>query len=115
MIKLTELVDDFIEKLQKIKQEADSMVVVGSIDGMVLTNTYDANFKSNKITAQDIRKYCKGQGFKIDRIFFLDVFDLEEKEEMNNFKAKSDSRLFVLKNKNEYEAYFFINSKIKIT
>ena len=83
---------------------------------MILTNVYDTNFESNKITAQEIRKYCEEQGFEIDKIFFLSMFDLNEKKEKNNFKAKSFSRLFIIntEKKDKCEAYFFVNSKVKI-
>jgi len=108
------LLEKFIGKLQRVKQKYDLGEVVHDIDGMVLTKVCDVNFDSDNIIAQEIRKYCKEQGFEIDKIFFLKTFDVDEGPVINHFKAKSVSRLSIIKKRDKYEVYFFSNSKIKI-
>jgi len=114
---MVDLLNKLIKKLQNLKKKLDLVDIVYNIDGMILTKVYDVNFEANKITAQEIRKYCEEQGFEIDKIFFLNIFDLSEKEERNNFRAKSNSRLFLVNTgkKSKCEAYFFTSAKIKIS
>jgi len=120
------------DKIEKVKQvlSFNSMVekyvesnnillpndnVIHEINGAVLCRTGDALFDFHEIVVDEVVKYCKENGYEVDKVVFVSSYDVPINDKVvSNLKMKADSKISIIKENEKIIARVFIGESVKI-
>ena len=89
--------------------------IIHEMNGVVLYKTNNALFDFHGIVIDDIINYCKGLGYKPDKILFVSSYDIEINDAPKlNMKMEADSKIKIIKENNKIIASVCIGEWVKI-
>lgn len=105
--------DLLLKYFKKNKKQLFCKDIVHEMDGSVLMKTSYEQFKFNNILMDEIKKYCKEQGYDIDEVLFATFYQVNIEDSYSKSNSDTDSKIFIVKYKEKYIAQVFIGSWVK--
>lgn len=89
--------------------------VLHEMNGVVLFKTSNAIFDFNGIVIDEIIDYCKGIGYKPDKIVFVTSYDIDVEDAPNlKMKMNSDSKIRIIEENGQIIALLCIGEWVSI-
>lgn len=112
-MKFKEIVKKYFERN---KHYIYSDNIVHEMNGVVLIETNKKLFYFNSDMVDEVKKYCKDNGFRnIDKVVFLSSYDRDLDESLiTNIKMKGESKIKIIKEDGDYIAVVCICESVNI-
>jgi hypothetical protein len=112
-MKLKEIVKKYFKRN---KEYIYSDNIVHEMNGVVLTETNKKIFDFNSDMVNEVKKYCKENGFcQIDKIVFLSSYERDlDKSSAIKIKMKGESKIKIIKEDGDYIAVVCICESVEI-
>ena len=89
--------------------------ILHEMNGGVLLKINDDIFNFNGEMAEEVRAYCRNEGYEIDKIVFLSSYDVEiERSRDYNLKMQGDSKIKIIEEHGQTIAVLCIGEFVSI-
>ena len=84
------------------------------MNGVVLVRVGDAIFALNGLVTDEVVKYCKKQGYDIEKVVFINGYDIDLREGTKKISAKSSSEICIIEEDGKYVGAVVVSAYLEV-